>query len=230
MRVLVVEDSKSLADVIAEGLRDQGMSVDVANDGLEAVTKLEDARYHVVVLDRDLPGLHGDVLCRMIAERDGAPMVLMLTAAGEPGDRVSGLGLGADDYLGKPFHFPELVLRVRGLARRQPQAGGRLLRAADVEVDPVQHVARRGGQQVDLSAKEFSVLEALLRAAPGVVSAEELLERVWDEHADPFTNTVLMTISRLRRKLGDPPLIETVTNAGYRIPRDDPHGAVAQTR
>jgi len=217
VRVLVVEDSPSLADVIAEGLRDRGMAVDVALDGYEAAAKLELACYQVVVLDRDLPGLHGDVLCRMIAERDRAAMVLMLTAAGSPGDRVTGLGLGADDYLAKPFHFPELVLRIRALARRQPEAKARLLRAADVELDAVRHVAHRGGQPLELSAKEFGVLEALLRGAPAVLSAEELLEQVWDEHADPFTNTVHMTISRLRRKLGDPPLVETVTNAGYRI-------------
>lgn len=217
MRVLVVEDSPSLADVIAEGLRDQGMAVDVALDGYEAAAKLDLAQYQVVVLDRDLPGLHGDTLCRIIAERDRAAMVLMLTAAGSPGDRVIGLGLGADDYLAKPFHFPELVLRIRALARRQPEAKARLLRAGDVELDAVQHAARRGGQALDLSAKEFGVLEALLRATPGVLSAEELLEQVWDEHADPFTNAVHMTISRLRRKLGDPPLVETVTSAGYRI-------------
>jgi DNA-binding response OmpR family regulator len=217
MRVLVVEDSPSLADVIAEGLRDQGMAVDVALDGYEAAAKLDLAQYQVVVLDRDLPGLHGDTLCRMIAERERAAMVLMLTAAGTPGDRVTGLGLGADDYLAKPFHFPELVLRIRALARRQPEAKARLLRAGDVELDAVQHVARRGGRALDLSAKEFGVLEALLRATPGVLSAEELLEKVWDEHADPFTNAVHMTMSRLRRKLGDPPLVETITNAGYRI-------------
>lgn len=217
MRVLVVEDSPSLADVIAEGLRDQGMAVDVALDGYEAAAKLDLAQYQVVVLDRDLPGLHGDTLCRMIAERDRAAMVLMLTAAGTPGDRVTGLGLGADDYLAKPFHFPELVLRIRALARRQPAARARVLRSGDVELDAVQHVARRGGEVLVLSAKEFGVLEALLRAAPGVLSAEKLLEQVWDEHADPFTNAVHMTISRLRRKLGEPGVIDTVTNAGYRI-------------
>ena len=165
MRVLVVEDSRSLADVLAEGLRDQGMAVDVARDGLEAAAKLDLNAYDVVVLDRDLPGIHGDTLCQMITERDKRAMVLMLTAAGAPGDRVSGLGLGADDYLAKPFHFPELVLRIRALARRQPPRGPAILRAAGIELDPVRRTVTRDGRQLDLSVKEFGVLEALLRAA-----------------------------------------------------------------
>jgi len=217
MRVLVVEDSRRLADVVVEGLRDQGMAVDVAYDGREAATKLDVNAYNVVVLDRDLPGIHGDALCRMIAESANPAMVLMLTAAGSPGERVTGLGLGADDYLPKPFHFPELVLRVRALARRQPDAKARVWRSAGIELDPLRHVATRDGRRLDLSAKEFGVLEALMRTEHAVLSAEDLLEQVWDEHADPFTNTVLVTISRLRRKLGDPPVIETIPNRGYRI-------------
>ena len=203
--------------MIVEGLRDQGMAVDAARDGLEAAAKLDASAYDVVVLDRDLPGIHGDALCQMIAERDHRVMVIMLTAAGSPGDRVSGLGLGADDYLAKPFHFPELVLRIRALARRQPAARPRILSAAGIELDPVRRVARRDGRQLDLSVKEFGVLEALLRAAPAFLSAEALLEQVWDEHADPFTNTVTVTIGRLRRKLGDPPVIVTTPGVGYRV-------------
>jgi DNA-binding response OmpR family regulator len=217
VRVLVVEDSRSLADVVAEGLRDQGMAVDVAYDGPEAVAKLDINPYDVVVLDRDLPGLHGDVICTMIAAGDRPVMVLMLTASGSPGDRVSGLNLGADDYLAKPFNFSELVLRVRALARRQPTASARVFRAGGVQLDPLRHTATRAGQPLDLSAKEFAVLEALMRARPGLLSAEDLLEKVWDEHADPFTKTVSVTISRLRRKLGDPPVIETIPGVGYRI-------------
>jgi len=223
MRVLVVEDVRRLADDIAEGLRDQGMAADVAYDGLEAVTKLEVTDYDVVVLDRDLPGLHGDVVCRLITESDNPAMVLMLTAADTAGDRVAGLTLGADDYLSKPFHFPELVLRVCALARRKPTAHTRIVRVGGVELDPLRRRARRDDLPLDLSTKEFSLLEALLRAAPGVLSAEELLEEVWDEFADPFTKTVQVTISRLRRKLGDPDVIETVHGAGYRI-RDSGDG------
>jgi DNA-binding response OmpR family regulator len=213
----VVEDSRALADVLVEGLRDQGMAVDVAYDGLEATSKLDVNTYHVVVLDRDLPGLHGDTICRMIAEADKPVMVLMLTASGAPADRVSGLSLGADDYLAKPFHFAELVLRVRALARRQPSARPVALRASGIELDLLRHTAFRDGRPLDLSVKEFGVLEALMRAAPGLLSTEDLLEQVWDEHADPFTKTVSVTISRLRRKLGDPPGIKTVPNVGYQV-------------
>ncbi|WP_371785951.1 response regulator transcription factor [Streptosporangium subroseum] len=222
MRVLVVEDARSLAAVIAEGLRDQGMAVDVAHDGLEAAAKLDLNAYDVVVLDRDLPGIHGDTLCQMITERDDRVMVLMLTAAGSPGDRVSGLTLGADDYLAKPFHFPELVVRIRSLARRQPFARARTLRAAGIELDPLRRTATRDGRHLDLSVKEFALLEALLRATPAFLSTEDLLEQVWDEHADPFTNTVTVTIGRLRRKLGDPSIITTTPGVGYRI--TDPPG------
>lgn len=213
----MVEDDHALADVVVEGLTDAGMAVDVAHDGLSAAGKIELTPYDVVVLDRDLPGLHGDVLCQMITDRPDRPMVLMLTAAGEPGDRVSGLTLGADDYLAKPFHFPELILRVRALARRRPDARPRTLRAAGIELDPVRRTVVRDGRQLPLSVKEFAVLEALLRASPGFLSAETLLDNVWDEHADRFTNTVTVTVGRLRRKLGDPPVITTTPGVGYRI-------------
>ncbi|MFI1715066.1 response regulator transcription factor [Streptomyces sp. NPDC053513] len=223
MRILVVEDARSLAEVVAEGLRDQGMAVDLAHDGLTAAAKLDVNAYDVVVLDRDLPGIHGDALCQMITGRDDRPMVLMLTAAGAADDRVSGLTLGADDYLTKPFHFPELVLRVRSLARRRPAARARTLRAAGLELDPVRRTVLRDGRPLALSVKEFAVLEALLRASPGFLSAEDLLEQVWDENADPFTNTVTVTVGRLRRKLGGPPVITTTTGVGYRI-ADAPAG------
>jgi len=221
VRVLVVEDSQALADVLVEGLRDQGMAVDAAHDGLEAAAKLDLNAYDVVVLDRDLPGIHGDALCQMITGTAGVPggrcMVLMLTASGTPSDRVAGLGLGADDYLAKPFHFPELVLRIRALARRQPSARGRVLRAGGIELDLVRRIVSRDGRQLDLSVKEFGVLEALLRASPAFLSAEDLLEQAWDENADPFTNAVAVTMGRLRRKLGDPPVISTTPGVGYRI-------------
>jgi len=193
------------------------MVVDVAYDGLQAVTKLDLNTYDVVVLDRDLPAVHGDTICHMITARDNPAMVLMLTASGTPAQRVSGLSLGADDYLAKPFHFPELVLRVRALARRRPAAQARIFRAAGIELDPLRHTAARDGQRLDLSAKEFGVLEALMRGNHAVLSAEDLLAQVWGEEVDPFTNIVQVTMSRLRRKLGEPPAIETITNVGYRI-------------
>jgi len=217
VRVLVVEDVHRLADDIAEGLRDHGMAVDTSYDGVDAAAKLELNRYDVVLLDRDLPGLHGDTLCRMITHSEDPAMVLMLTAAGTSTDRVTGLSLGADDYLPKPFHFPELVLRVRALARRRPTAQPRILKATGIELDPLHHTATRDGKRLDLSAKEFGVLEALLRAMPAPLSAEQLLEQVWDEYADPFTKTVSVTIGRLRRKLGEPPIIETLPGVGYRV-------------
>jgi DNA-binding response OmpR family regulator len=222
MRALIVEDVRRLADDIAEGLRDQGMAIDVAYDGLEAAAKIDVNRYDVVVLDRDLPGLHGDTLCRMITDRDDPAMVLMLTAADTPGERVAGLGLGADDYLPKPFHFPELVLRVRALARRRPTAHPRVLAAAGIRLDPLHRTVTRDGQPCDLSVKEFAVLEALMRAAPAPLRAEDLLEQVWDENADPFTKTVQVTIGRLRRKLGEPQVIETIATVGYRIASTPP--------
>ncbi len=217
MRVLVVEDEQEFADMIAEGLRDQGMAVDIAYDGLDAAMKLNLNPYAVIVLDRDLPGVHGDTLCRMIADSPNPAMILMLTAAGAANERVSGLALGADDYLPKPFHFPELVLRIRALARRKPTARDRTLRAAGIELDPLRRTATRRGTPLDLSAKEFALLEALLTASPGALSAERLLEQVWDENADPFTNTVRVTIARLRRKLGEPKIIQNTPGIGYRI-------------
>jgi DNA-binding response OmpR family regulator len=223
MRILVVEDVRRLADDIAEGLRDQGLAVDVAYDGLEAAAKVNVHPYDVVVLDRDLPGLHGDALCRMVAERDDPAMVLMLTAADSPTERVAGLGLGADDYLSKPFHFPELVLRVRSLARRRPLARSLVLRAAGIELDTLRRTVTREGHPIDLSAKELGVLEALMQAHPGVMSAERLLEQVWDENADPFTKTVQVTVGRLRRKLGEPQPIHTIPGVGYRIIGPDGH-------
>lgn len=217
MRVLVVEDVLRLADDIAEGLRDQGMAVDVAYTGLDAAAKVDVNRYDVVILDRDLPGIHGDAICRMITGGDDPAMVLMLTAADTPADRVDGLGLGADDYLPKPFHFPELVLRIRALARRKPTAQPRTLKAADLELDPLHRTANRAGRPCDLTPKEFAVLEALMRASPATLSTEDLLEQAWDENTDPFTKTVQVTIGRLRRKLGAPDMIETIPAVGYRI-------------
>jgi DNA-binding response OmpR family regulator len=217
----VVEDVPRLANDIAEGLRDQGMAVDVAYDGLDGVAKLNLVAYDVLVLDRDLPGIHGDTVCRMIVAEDKPVMVLMLTAADAPGERVGGLALGADDYLTKPFHFPELVLRVRALARRKPAAPGATVRAAGVALDQIGRTATRDGRQLELSAKELAVLEALLRASPGALSAERLLEQAWDENADPFTKTVAVTIGRLRRKLGAPDVIETIPGVGYRIAASD---------
>jgi len=217
VRVLVVEDVRRLADDIAEGLRDQGMAVDIAYNGVDAASNLVINRYDVVVLDRDLPGIHGDTICRLITDSDDPAMVLMLTAADAPTDRVSGLGLGADDYLSKPFHFAELVLRLRALARRKPTAQPRILKAADLELDPLRRTASRAGMPSELTPKEFAVLEALMRASPATLSTEDLLEQVWDEHTDPFTKTVQVTIGRLRRKLGDPDVIETIPGVGYRI-------------
>jgi DNA-binding response OmpR family regulator len=217
MRVLVVEDIPRHANRIAEGLRDQGIVVDVAYDGHEAASKLDLNPYEVVILDRDLPGIHGDRLCRMITRSDDPPMVLMLTAAGGPADRVTGLALGADDYLPKPFHFPELVLRIRALARRKPTARSRTLKAAGIEFDATTGTVTREGRTIELTAKERAVLEALLSATPGALSAEALLAQAWDENVDPFSNTVRVTMARLRRKLGDPDVIHTTPGLGYSI-------------
>ena len=217
MRVLIVEDEQEFADMIAEGLRDHRIAVDVAYDGLDGASKLNLNPYDVVVLDRDLPGIHGDTLCHMITDSQDPAMILMLTAAGTPDDRVSGLALGADDYLPKPFHFPELILRIRSLARRKPTARDRTLRKAGIVLDQLARTATREGRRLDLSAKELAVLEALLTASPGMLSAERLLEQAWDENTDPFTNTVRVTIARLRRKLGEPNIIQNTPGIGYRI-------------
>jgi DNA-binding response OmpR family regulator len=215
--VLVVEDERGLADDITEGLRDQGLAVDVAYDGLDAAGKINLYPYDVIVLDRDLPGLHGDSICRLVADTDKPAMILMLTAAGSPGERVAGLQLGADDYLTKPFHFPELVLRIHALARRKPAATNRTLRTAGIELDTTRRTATRDGRSLDLSAKEFAVLRALLQASPGALTAEQLLLQAWDENIDPFTRTVYVTIARLKRKLGDPQPIQSAPGLGYRI-------------
>jgi DNA-binding response OmpR family regulator len=217
MRLLIVEDHEVLATAIAAGLRREGMAVDFVLHGQEALDRLGVTRYDVVVLDRDLPGVHGDEVCRRLVAGDSGSRVLMLTAAGTVRDKVDGLGLGADDYLAKPFDFAELVARVRALARRSAHAVPLVLENADLSLDPGRRVAFRAGRRLDLSPKEFALLGCLLAAAGRVVSAEELLDRVWDEAADPFTTTVKTTIRRLRGKLGEPPVIETVREAGYRI-------------
>jgi DNA-binding response OmpR family regulator len=217
MRVLVVEDQERLAKAVAEGLRREGMAVDVSLDGADALAHVAVYRYDVVVLDRDLPGVHGDQVCRKLVDDHGETRVLMLTAATTISDRVEGLELGADDYLSKPFEFAELVARVRALGRRAVTPLPPRLASGDISLDPARRVAYRGPRRLELSPKEFSLLEYLLAADGRVVSAEELLARVWDEAADPFTSTVKTTVRRLRAKLGDPPAIETVREAGYRI-------------
>ena len=216
MRVLVVEDHQLLLEHLAEGLRDRAMAVDVAVDGVEALEKIALNPYDVIVLDRDLPHLHGDDVCRAVVASDASTRILMLTAAGDINDRVAGLELGADDYLPKPFAFTELVARVEALARRSP-SGPPVISRADLVVDRARHRVTRRGQQIALNRKEFRVLELLLAADGAVVSAEELFERVWDEHTDPLSNVVSVTIARLRRKLGEPPLVETVIGCGYRM-------------
>jgi DNA-binding response OmpR family regulator len=217
MRVLVVEDHRRLASAVAEGLRREGMAVDISFDGADALAHVALHRYDVVVLDRDLPGVHGDQVCRAIVAEHSAARVLMLTAASTISDRVEGLELGADDYLPKPFEFVELVARIRALARRSVTAVPPKLVRGDLMLDSARRVAFRGERRLPLSPKEFAVLEYLLAADGRVVSAEELLGRVWDEAADPFTSTVKTTIGRLRAKLGEPRVIETVREAGYRI-------------
>jgi DNA-binding response OmpR family regulator len=216
MRVLVVEDHPRLAETVAAVLRREGMAVDVAFDGREALDRTAFIRYDVVVLDRDLPNVHGDEVCRALVET-GQSAVLMLTASGTIEDRVEGLGIGADDYLPKPFHIAELVARIRALARRSRRALPPTLSYGDLELDSAHRRVTRAGQPVALSPKEFAVLELLLGADGAVVSTEEILERAWDDATDPFTNAVRMTISRLRGKLGEPAVIQTVTPVGYRI-------------
>jgi DNA-binding response OmpR family regulator len=217
MRVLVVEDHHRLAAAVAEGLRREGMAVDVVFDGPDALAHVAVHRYDVVVLDRDLPGVPGDDVCRRLIAERSETRVLMLTAATTISDRVEGLGLGADDYLSKPFEFAELVARIRAVARRAAAPLPPTLSSGDLTLDPARRVAMRRGLRLDLSPKELAVLEYLLAAEGRVVSAEELLERVWDEAANPFTSTVKTTIGRLRAKLGDPPVVQTVREAGYRI-------------
>jgi DNA-binding response OmpR family regulator len=215
--VLVVEDDEDLADAVAAGLRRAKMAVDVSLDGREGLERALLNEYDVVVLDRDLPSVHGDTIVANMVEAGRRARILMLTASSTIDNRVDGLGLGADDYLTKPFAFAELVARIGALARRAQPPVPPVLVAADVEVDTAQRLASRRGRRLDLSPKEFGVLELLIAAQGRVISAEELLERVWDERSDPFSSAVKVTISRLRAKLGDPPVIETVARAGYRI-------------
>jgi len=218
MRILVVEDEPLLADAVAEGLRADTHAVDVVHDGAAALERAGVNDYDVVVLDRDLPVIHGDEVCRVLVARGGDTRVLMLTAAADVDDRVAGLALGADDYLPKPFAFRELAARVTALGRRSRPAAPPVLARAGIRLDPHRREVYRDGRYVPLSRKEFAVLTELLRADGGAVSTEQLLEKAWDEHADPFTHTVRMTILKLRRKLGDPPVIVTEPGAGYRIP------------
>lgn len=217
MRVLVVEDEERLAHTVARGLRRYGMAVDVAFDGEDGLEKASFNDYDVIVLDRDLPGMHGDEVCRQLRLEGRRAGVIMLTASREVEARVEGLRLGADDYLGKPFAFEELVARVEALARRSQPAVAPILSKDGMVLDSSRREARRGDRRLHLTNKEFGILEVLLQADGRVVSSEELLERVWDEHADPFTTVVRVTIRTLRKKLGDPPIIHTVVGKGYRI-------------
>jgi DNA-binding response OmpR family regulator len=217
VRVLVVEDQAKLATIVAAGLRRAGMAVDVVFDGAGALERTASTPYDVVVLDRDLPGVSGDEVCRTLAAGGSATRILMLTGARTVGDRIEGLGLGADDYLPKPFDFGELVARIRALVRRPGAAVPPVLCHGDLRLDSARRQVTRAGTDLALNPKEFAVLEVLLGAGGAVVSSEELLERVWDEEADPFSQAVKTTMSRLRAKLGDPPVIETVTRSGYRI-------------
>jgi DNA-binding response OmpR family regulator len=217
MRVLLVEDHMGLARTVATGLRREGMAVDVVHDGRDALAHAAVTDYDIVVLDRDLPELHGDEVCRALTARRSASRVLMLTAADTVKDRIEGLDLGADDYLPKPFAFGELVARIRALSRRSAGSVPPAFEHGDLTLDPARRVVTRAGQRLALSPKEFAVLECLLAAQGKVLSSEELLRRVWDENTDPFTATVKNTIARLRTKLGEPPIIETIREAGYRI-------------
>ena len=218
MRVLVVEDEEFMAEALVAGLRRAGFAVDAAGNGHEALLKADTNSYDVVLLDRDLPVIHGDDVCRELASGDRPARILMLTAASEVDARVEGLRIGADDYLAKPFAFEELVARLHALARRPP-ASSALVRVDDLEVDLARRRVRRGDRPLELTAKEFAVLQTLALADGGVVTHEELLEKAWDEYADPFTNSVRVMVMRLRRKLGDPPLIHTEVGAGYRLGR-----------
>ncbi len=215
--MLIAEDERRLADAIARGLRRQGMAVDLARDGESALAKARVVRYDVLVLDRDLPGVHGDEVCRTVRGERPETGILMLTAAGALEDVIEGLSLGADDYLPKPFRFAELVARIHALARRALPSRPPVLRHGTLELDPARRRLIRDGSELELARKEFAVLEALMAAEGATVSAEQLLERVWDEHTDPFTNVVRMTIMTLRRKLGDPPVVQTVIGVGYRL-------------
>src|ERR1700728_3076193 len=217
MRGLVTEDDEVLAAAVAAGLRREGMAVDVAPDGGAALERLAVVRYDVLVLDRDLPGLHGDDVCKTVRDERPDTGILMLTAAGALEDVIEGLSLGADDYLPKPFRFAELVARIHALSRRTAPSRPPILSHGDLELDPARRRLTRDGKELELARKEFAVLEALMAADGATVSAEQLLERVWDEHTDPFTNVVRMTIMTLRRKLGEPAVVQTVIGVGYRM-------------
>jgi len=217
MRILVAEDEPRIAAAVARGLRREGMAVDVAPDGAAALYKARINPYDVVVLDRDLPEIHGDEVCRTLSAEQPRTKVLMLTAARSTDELVAGLSLGADDYLTKPFRVAPLVARLRALGRRTGEARPPVLEAGDVVLDPAKRTASRAGVDLDLTLKEFAVLQALLEAQGAVVTPEELLERAWDEQLDPLSNTVRMTVMTLRRKLGDPPIIQTVRGSGYRV-------------
>jgi len=218
VRVLVVDDEPLLADVVAATLRREAIAVDIAYDGAEALAQVDINSYDVMVLDRDLPLVHGDDVCKQLLESGVDTRILMLTAAAEVADRVAGLGVGADDYLTKPFALAELVARVRALARRSRPASPPVLERAGIRLDPARREVSRLGAPVSMPRKEFAVLEELLRADGAVVSTEDLLERAWDENIDPFTGVVRLTILKLRRRLGEPPIIETVSGIGYQIP------------
>lgn len=220
MRVLVVEDERFIAEAVQTGLRREGIAADIVHDGSTAVEYLSVHNYDAVVLDRDIPGLHGDEVCRIVSAHYPGCRILMLTAARRIGDKVSGFELGADDYLAKPFDFPELVARLRALLRRSPVATPVVLEEGDVRLDSFRREVSRAGHFVRLSRKEFAVLEILMQAGGGVVSAETLLEKAWDENADPFTNAIRVTISTLRKRLGEPWIIQTVAGSGYRIAGD----------
>ena len=217
MRILVAEDERFLADLVAEGLRAQAMAVDVVHDGAAALERLDVNEYDVLVLDRDLPEVHGDDVCQELTRRGEPVRILMLTASGEVHERIDGLNLGADDYLAKPFSFDELVARIRALARRSGPPLPPVLESHGITLDPSYRQASRDGRPLQLSRKEYAVLEVLMRAQGTLVSTEELLERAWDERIDPFTTAVKVTMSKLRTKLGDPPVILTVPGSGYRM-------------
>ncbi|MEU9785856.1 response regulator transcription factor [Streptomyces phaeochromogenes] len=218
MRVLIAEDERMLADAVAEGLREEAFAVDVVHDGDSALERLSVNEYDVLLLDRDLPVVHGDEVCRAVVESGGRTRILMVTAASDVPSRIEGLAIGADDYLTKPFAFEELVARVHALARRAQPAGPPTYERAGLRVETARREVYRDGHYVSLARKEFAVLQELLRADGAVVSAEELLERAWDEHIDPFTNVVRVTVMKLRKKLGPPPVIQTVPGSGYQIP------------
>lgn len=215
VRVLVVEDEDFLAEALRSGLHKEGMAVDIAGDGITALESVAVNEYDVMVLDRDIPGVHGDDVCRQVVAEHPECRILMLTAAGRLADKVDGLSLGSDDYLVKPFDFPELVARLHALRRRAAPAAPPVLHHGDLRLDPARRDAHRGDRPLRLTRKEFAVLELLMRADGAVLSAEQLLEKAWDEHADPFTNAVRITVSTLRRKLGDPPILRTATGVGY---------------